>query len=181
MSEVCKADQAHDPVAPYRQTRGTTMILQLLFALSLTCITVVIHALGTLQALTHLTRIWRQRIEHPRPLAMEIQIVRLVGILLLLHLIEAGAWAAFYLLSGDLPDIETAVYFSMTSYTTVGYGDVVLPAPWRILGPIEAAVGIMMFGWSTAIIVAAITRIHGDRSRPRAEPEENENGHPRLE
>jgi hypothetical protein len=105
-------------------------------------------------------------------LATEIQIVRVVSILLLLHLVEAGSWALFYRMSGSFADLETAIYFSMTSYTTVGYGDVVLPAPWRLLGPIEAAVGILMFGWSTAIIVAAITRIHGNRSPGGAESEE---------
>jgi hypothetical protein len=85
--------------------------------------------------------------------------------MLLLHLIEAGIWALFYRLAGVLPDFETAFYFSITSYTTVGYGDVVLPAPRRLLGPIEGAVGILMFGWSTAIIVAALTRIHSTRAQ----------------
>ena len=89
--------------------------------------------------------------------------VRVVSVLLLLHLAEAGIWALFYRLSGILPEFESAIYFSITSYTTVGYGDVVLPAPWRLLGPIEAAVGILTFGWSTAIIVAAIARILGNR------------------
>jgi hypothetical protein len=78
--------------------------------------------------------------------------------LLVLHLIEAALWAAYYRLTGILLEMESAIYFSLTSYTTLGYGDVVLPAPWRLLGPIEAAVGILTFGWSTAIIVAVITR-----------------------
>jgi hypothetical protein len=139
------------------------MIVPLLFALGLTCVTVLIHALGTWGAIVHLG--------HARPpskgnrglLAAEIRIVRVVSVLLLLHLVEAGTWAVFYLMSDNIPDLETAIYFSMTSYTTVGYGDVVLPAPWRLLGPIEAAVGILMFGWSTAIIVATITRVFGNR------------------
>ena len=57
------------------------------------------------------------------------------------------------------------MYFSITSYTTVGYGDVVLPASWRLLGPIEGAVGILMFGWSTAILVMALTRIYASQLR----------------
>jgi hypothetical protein len=55
-----------------------------------------------------------------------------------------------------LPDLETAAYFSLTCYTTVGYGDVVLPEPWRLLGPLEAAVGVLMLGWSTGVLVAVI-------------------------
>jgi hypothetical protein len=146
------------------------MIVQLLFALGLTCATVVIHAVGTWKLIEHLGRVWPPRKGKQGLLATEIQIVRVVSVLLFLHLAEAGTWAAFYLLSGDLPDLETATYFSMTSYTTVGYGDVVLPSPWRILGPIEAGVGILMFGWSTAIIVAAITRIYGNRLTHGTEP-----------
>jgi hypothetical protein len=138
------------------------MFVQLLFAFGLTCTNVFIHALGTLEAISHRERDRRRGKEHGL-FSAGIQIVRVVSILLLLHLMEAGTWAGFYFLSGDLPDIESAIYFSLTSYTTVGYGDIVLPPPWRILGPIEAAVGILMFGWSTAIIVAAITRIHSSR------------------
>jgi hypothetical protein len=150
------------------------MIVQLLFAFGLTCATVVIHALGTWVAVVHLGRVWPQRKGNQRLLATEVQVVRVVSVLLLLHLVEAGTWAVFYLISGDLPDVETAIYFSMTSYTTVGYGDVLLPAPWRLLGPIEAAVGILMFGWSTAIIVAALTRIHGNRLSLGTQAEGNE-------
>jgi hypothetical protein len=139
------------------------MIVLLLLAFGLTCATVFIHALGTWEAIVHLGRVWRRRKENQGLLATEIQIVRVVSVLLLLHLVEAGIWAGFYRLSGILPELETAMYFSITSYTTVGYGDVVLPARWRLLGPIEGAVGILMFGWSTAIIVAAITSIQGNR------------------
>jgi hypothetical protein len=69
-------------------------------------------------------------------------------------------WAASFAIGDVLPDFETALYFSLTSYTTVGYGDVVPPIPWRLLGPIEAAVGILMLGWSTSIIVAAVQRLY---------------------
>jgi hypothetical protein len=83
-----------------------------------------------------------------------------VSALLLLHLAEAVVWALFFVLVGALPDLETAAYFSLTSYTTVGYGDVVLPEPWRLLGPLEAAVGILMLGWSTGVLVAVIGMIY---------------------
>ncbi len=98
---------------------------------------------------------------------------------LLLHLAEAVVWAVFYVLVGALPDLETAAYFSLTSYTTVGYGDVVLPGPWRLLGPLEAAVGVLMLGWSTGILVAVIGMIYrrlfpartAHDAPPAAEPE----------
>jgi voltage-gated potassium channel len=139
------------------------MIVQLGIAFGLICITVVIHALGTLEAITHLARKRKQVGDQQRFLPSGIRVIRVVSVLLLMHLIEASVWAGLYALSGLLPDLETAVYFSLTSYTTVGYGDVVLPPSWRLLGPIEAAVGILMFGWSTGIIVTALTRIYESR------------------
>lgn len=141
------------------------MIMQLMFAFGLICVTVVIHAVGTLEAITHLARRLERRGGKNRFMASEINVVRVVSVLLVLHLVEASVWAGLYVIAGLLPDTETAIYFSITSYTTVGYGDVVLPASWRLLGPIEAAVGILMFGWSTGIMVTALTRIYGSRLR----------------
>jgi hypothetical protein len=85
--------------------------------------------------------------------------VSLVGGLLVTHLVEMAIWAAVFWWWGMLPDFETAAYFSSTSYTTVGYGDVVLPTKWRLLGPVEASVGVLMLGWSTAIIVAIVHKV----------------------
>ena len=91
------------------------------------------------------------------------RILGVIGALLLLHWFEAAAWATFYWGFGVLPDFETSMYFSLTSYTTLGYGDVVLPRQWRLIGPFEAAVGILMFGWSTGVMVAAISRMYSRR------------------
>jgi voltage-gated potassium channel Kch len=67
--------------------------------------------------------------------------------------------------AGILPDFETSLYFSLKSYTTVGYGDILPPESWRLVGPIEAAVGVLMLGWSTSIIVAAVGRIYNSQTR----------------
>jgi hypothetical protein len=96
---------------------------------------------------------------------------QLVSALLLLHVAEAVVWALFFVAVGGLPDLESAAYFSLASYTTVGYGDVVLPEPWRLLGPIEAAVGVLMLGWSTGVLVAVIGVLYGRLfPSPRAHP-----------
>jgi hypothetical protein len=91
-------------------------------------------------------------------------LIRLVSVLLILHLVESAVWAAAFSAVHVLPDFETSFYYSLKSYTTVGYGDVLPPVSWRLLGPIEAAVGVMMLGWSTAIIVAAVQRIFDARA-----------------
>ena len=77
--------------------------------------------------------------------------------------IEAWIWALLYLynpLITKLPDIETAFYFSMVTFTTLGYGDVVLSGHWRSLASIQAANGVIIFGWTTALIFYFIQRIY---------------------
>jgi hypothetical protein len=84
--------------------------------------------------------------------------------LLVLHLMEMAVWAVAYFVTGVFDNYETSLYYSLKSYTTVGYGDVLPSTDSRLLGPIEAAVGVLMLGWSTGIIVAAVQRIYSTRS-----------------
>ena len=136
-----------------------------LCALGLTVLTVLIHAVGSLFVMRRVSDAWSKRRPQPGVLGAELLVARLVGALLLLHLAEAIVWALFFLLFGLLPDFEAAAYFSLTSYTTVGYGDLVLKESWRLLGPIEAGVGILMLGWSTGLLVALLTRIYGQEPK----------------
>jgi pimeloyl-ACP methyl ester carboxylesterase len=137
------------------------VITLLLAGLGLTAVTVIGHGLGAMTAARRAARIWNERKDRLGRLGAELLVVRLVSALLLTHVVEAGIWALFFALVGAVPDPETAAYFSLTSYSTLGYGDIVLPEPWRLLGPIEAVVGVLMLGWSTGILVAMIGRIHG--------------------
>ena len=64
-----------------------------------------------------------------------------------------------------LPDAESAFYFSGVTYTTLGYGDVVLPPEWRLLAPLEALAGILMCGLSAGLFFATVTAIYSRRER----------------
>jgi hypothetical protein len=145
--------------------------MQLAIAFGLIAITVLIHALGTVETITYASRVLQRKRHGQNSLAAACRIVRIVSVLLVLHLVEAGVWALYYWAVELLPDLETAFYFSLTSYTTVGYGDVVLPGSSRYLGPMEAAVGILMFGWSTGIIVTTMHRLYRLQLGP---PDEDE-------
>jgi hypothetical protein len=139
------------------------MLQQLLLALALASVTVILHAVGTVQIIMPLTGVWRRpsrSLELPRPVWT---LTLLVSLLLVLHLVEMTVWAAVYVAAGLFSDFETSVYYSIKSYTTVGYGDILPAVQWRLLGPIEAAVGILMLGWSTGVIVAAVQRIYNPR------------------
>ena len=145
------------------------MLGQILVALGLTVVTVIIHGLGTLALGTRVIGPWRESDAPCWFLRAELMVVRLVCGLLLLHLAEISIWSACYWVGGMLPDFETAMYFSFTSYTTLGFGDVLLPKDWRLLGASEAAIGVLMLGWSTALIVAGLGRVFGPRFRSTAE------------
>ncbi len=136
------------------------MIEQILLALLLTSITVAVHIAGALRVVLPLSSHRRKPADYDVPRDAVMFLVRLVSGLLILHLAEMAIWAAAFTLAGVFGDFETAMYYSLKSYTTVGYGDV-LPSPsWRLLGPIEAAVGVLMLGISTSIIFAVVQRIH---------------------
>jgi hypothetical protein len=139
------------------------MIWQLLFALILSSLTVAFHALGTVYAVIPASGALRWRIAPPNGDRPAWKLIRLVSLLLVLHLVEVAIWAAAFSTVGVFSSFETSMYYSLKSYTTVGYGDVLPDNSWRLLGPIEAAVGILMLGWSTGIIVAAVQRIYGSR------------------
>ncbi len=80
-----------------------------------------------------------------------LAIVILQGLLILL-------WASFYRMR-CFPSWELAFYFSATSYSTVGYGDLILPSNWRLLGPLEAITGVLMCGISVSVLFALVTRL----------------------
>src|SRR5262245_7848319 len=87
-------------------------------------------------------------------------VVRIAWVLIGIHLVEIAVWALFFSSQRCLPDLESAFYFAGVTYTTVGYGDLVLPKEWRLLAPVEGLTGILMCGLSTGFFFAVVTRLH---------------------
>jgi hypothetical protein len=85
--------------------------------------------------------------------------ILVAGGIILLHLIEISAWAFWYAWAQAMPDVTSAFYFSAVTYTTTGYGDLVLPSEWRLVGGIEALTGILLCGWSTGFFFAVVSRM----------------------
>lgn len=79
--------------------------------------------------------------------------------LMLAHLAEAAIWGVFFRVTRLLPTLSEAIYFSATSITTVGYGDVALKYPWRHLGTLIAITGVLMFGCSTAFLFVVLQEV----------------------
>ncbi len=78
---------------------------------------------------------------------------------LVAHLIEVALWAVLYRICGEFADFRTAYYRSAVNYTSLGYGDLIMSPSWKLLGPLEAANGMLLFGVSTAMIFAVIQRL----------------------
>ncbi len=85
-------------------------------------------------------------------------------LMFLASLLEVAVWAGTYVFLGAIEGAEPALYFSTVTFTTLGYGDVLLDERWRLLGSFEAANGIIMFGWTTAVVVAVVQRVYSTKS-----------------
>jgi hypothetical protein len=142
------------------------MIIVILIAVGLVIATVTVHAAGLAVAVRTLMK-WSDA-PPTRTWPIIHLILRVTWLVILVHAVEVSIWALFYYWGNCLPDAETAFYFSGVSYTSIGYGDVVLSAPWRILGPIEGLSGILMCGLSASLYFAILSRIHGARVEARS-------------
>ncbi len=134
-------------------------LLLLLFILVSAC--VAVHGVGMVFGLRWLGGIAPPRGHHFSLPAMFWILIRVVYGLMLLHILQIIVWALCYQWIGCFPDFATAFYYSATSYSTVGFGDVNPPGNWRILGAVEAVTGILMFGWSTGVLFAVVSRLLG--------------------
>lgn len=125
------------------------MIKQLLIGGGVFAVCVAIHAWAMIIATRFLGPGLRRQGESFNVI---IVMVTVVGLLALFHLAEVSLWAFAMSLVGAVPREDGPLYFAFTSYTTLGYGDVIAEDEWKLLGPMAAMNGVMLFGWSTAVI-----------------------------
>jgi len=134
------------------------MIANLLVGATLISVTVVIHTFGLMavtRAMGIMTDVLRLRGRRSHVVAMIAAVIGIFGVLT----VEVWLWAACYLALGIAGDFETALYFSTTTFATLGYGDIVAGEDWRLLTALEGINGFLLIGWSTAYLVAAGIRV----------------------
>jgi len=124
---------------------------------------VVIHLVGGLAVLLRLQRWMAVEPRYPTLRALLV-LVALFAALMLLHLMQVSLWALLYWWQIGW-DLNTALYFSTTTYATIGYGDVVPPAEWRLVAVMEGLTGVLMLGWSSALVFAIVMRLMGLTTR----------------
>ena len=130
-----------------------------LLAFALLTASVLVQSAGMLMLIHWLARV-RQILESPSAPRRFVLLLRVFLWIVLLHLIQVGLWAVVFWQAQALPTLETALYFSLVTYTTIGYGDVVLGPGWRVLAGIEGLTGILLIGWSTAFMFTVVNRMY---------------------
>jgi hypothetical protein len=149
------------------------MILPITFGVGEVFVTVLIQAISVVIIMRRLATYRRNA--SPPPDTFLTHTSMLAGIMIILflgHVLQIFAWALPFWLFGQFANLTTAFYHSAVNYTSLGYGDIVMDDNWRLLGPLEAANGILMFGVSTAAFFAIMSaqlrqhsnfiRKHGD-------------------
>jgi hypothetical protein len=134
------------------------MLLNITIGALLIVVTTRIHAEGMLLA----SLLLRTRIAQEKD-RLQRKHIYLVGaivlVMFLTSIVEVLVWAFTYVGLNAIEGFEQTLYFSMVTFTTLGYGDVVLTEDWRLLASIQAANGAILLGWTTAIVIAAVQRI----------------------
>ena len=135
------------------------MLASALVAVVVLTVTMMIQAIA--HALTVRFVGWLVRVGYAGPTFWHNVIVTIGVHLILLTalLVQVGVWTGALLLCGALPDYATAFYHSAVNLTTLGYGDIVMPPGWRLLGPLEAANGVLQFGLSASAMSAVTSRL----------------------
>jgi hypothetical protein len=138
------------------------MFMIIVAGIGLVALTMVIHAVGTASLIYHIARHHSQPDGHIEPRKVLQVIIGTAIWLMLLHVLEILLWAFAYVLLVPSPRLDTfeeATYFSFVTFTTLGYGDITLGvSEWRLLSGIEALNGILLVGWSTALLYAVVQR-----------------------
>ena len=145
------------------------MMNELAFAFVIVAICVVIHTVGIVALAEWLINRREKLEQHYGITRFTLSLIIVFAVIVVLHLSEAAFWAAFYQRWQLFPNFETSFYFSLTSYSTAGYGDVLLPQRWRLLGCVEGISGVLLCGLSTAFLFVVVNALIQIRARHREE------------
>ena len=135
------------------------MALELLVGFIVSVLNIMIHALVTVGAAGIARAAGQRHTRWPRVHLMAVMVATAVA-LMVAHTLEIFVWALAYAIVGAAPAGSDLLYFSFVNYTTLGYGDITHVQAWRLSGPMTAMNGILMFGWSTAVLFEVLRKTH---------------------
>ena len=133
------------------------MLRQFLLGGAVSVINIAIHSL-VMAILVRIAQLASAKDRLHPVLFLAAVMIPIVSLLMATHTLEVIVWAAAYAMVDAAPADADLVYFAFVNYTTLGYGDVVPVERWQLLGPMTAMNGVLMFGWSTAVIFEVLRR-----------------------
>ena len=133
------------------------MIRQLLFGGAVSTVNIAVHAL-VMMVLIRIAQKASARSKSHASQHLVLVMIPVVLVLMATHASEILVWALAYSLVDATPPDADRVYFAFVNYTTLGYGDVVPVKRWNLLGPMTALNGVLLIGWSTAVIFEVLWR-----------------------
>ena len=145
------------------------MIVNIILGAFMLMATCGMHLLGMVLVM-HLLRLDKGPVRKRLVRIRAYLVVETVLVLATASILEALLWASAYMALDEIKDLEPAFYFSMVTFTTLGYGDIVLDESWRLLASFQAATGIIMFGWTTAILIAVVQHSYFGRKLSKPLP-----------
>ncbi len=136
------------------------MFIQFAIGTALVCLTVLIHAAALDRLMKFLETLGPILFRHFRlHWRIPLLVITVLGVFCA-HIVQIWLWAVLYLGIGAMTDFEESLYFSTATFTTVGFGDVVLNKTWRLLSSFQSANGFILFGWSTAFIFEVMSKLY---------------------
>jgi Ion channel len=143
------------------------MLRQLLLAASISMINIAIHA-AVMTIVVYVAQTTSARRTFHPSLRLTVVMTATVSILMATHSAEVLVWSFAYWMTDAAPAGANLVYFAFVNYTTLGYGDVLPAERWQLLGPVTAMNGVLLFGWSTAVIFEVLRRTLASAEGPRS-------------
>lgn len=135
-------------------------LYEILLGLTLTTLTLVIHGIGMYLVMHRFELNWPNYLHAKNEFRRQFYLGRLLMLMLFTHLIEVLFIAVMLFWLQAFPEFRTAFYFTGETYTTLGYGDVLLPQGWRQLALFIAMSGLFAFGWSTGVLVSIVGKTY---------------------
>ena len=133
------------------------MLRQLLVSIAVSVCNIAIHAI-VMAVVLRVALAVSERATSRQSFQLVAVMIATVSVLMAAHIVEVAVWALAYRMVDIAPPGTDLLYFAFVNYTTLGYGDVTPVARWHLLGPMTAMNGVLLFGWSTAVIFAVLRR-----------------------
>jgi len=136
-------------------------------ALLIGSLTLIVNMLIQVSAVMATVRIFLRQMNSDKltpTIGTDIRVMSSVLMVLFLgHVLQFATWALLFMYLGEFSDFYTSFYHSVVNFTSLGYGDIVMSEKWRVLGGLEAANGILMFGLTTSTFIAVMGRLFANR------------------